>query len=154
MKSVTLSTKPKSEQNTNPSLTGMSIDGKTADTCRPEDPSACRLVIVPAEKDVEVQATVDTSRQDPLPPEEGKPAKNEDITIEWFATQGSFSFRRTIRSGETPPNHSPWPKWQPYDFTGKPLPQGMEVQIIGIARDRRGGVDWLSLRIVLGPKEQ
>lgn len=153
LKKVRLSTKSKSQQNTNPRLTGMKINGKEAEACRPENANECNLVIVPAEKDVEVEAFLDPTRQDSLPPTDGGVAQNEDITIEWFATQGSFTLRRTLRSGANPPEHSPWPKWQPYDFTGKALPQGLEVQIIGIARDKRGGVDWLSLRIILGPSE-
>lgn len=153
LKRIRLSNRPKSEQNTNPVLLGMKINNDPVQTCRPENPDTCKLYTVPAQKEAEIQVVLDLSRQDRLPNQPNQPERNEDITIEWFATQGSFDLRHTVRSGETPPKDSPWPKWKPSDFKGNPLPPGQEVQIVAIARDSRGGTDWISLRLSLGPPE-
>ncbi len=154
LKSILLSTRLSTEQNTNPRLTGMKVFGQSVTTCRPKAPEQCKATTVPALKKVDLSATLDPSRQDKLPPEKGKKERREDITITWFSTQGSFELRRTIRSGEDPPKHSPWPKWRPFDFKGQPLPVGQVVKIIAIARDSRGGVDWLSLTLRLGEPEK
>ena len=68
----------------------------------------------------------------------------------WYATEGEFQGRNTFYEGESNGKDTRWPKWFPNDYKGVPLKQGTEILIVAVARDYRGGTDWLAFRIKLG----
>lgn len=149
LKRVRISSKKKTVRNTNPRLISLSINNQPVSSCRPEDKEKCTVLRHPIDRSLSLRVVHDALRQDPLPTVKGKKPRKEDIVIEWFATDGEFSTRQTVLSGETPPRNSPFPTWSPTDYKGQKLPLNREVQIIALARDGRGGIDWLSTRIVL-----
>jgi hypothetical protein len=149
LKRLRVSNRPTEQRNTNPRILGIIVDGRQASTCRPEKPEGCELLRIPLRSQIPLRAQLDIGRRDWLEAKANTSPQREDITVEWFSTHGEFDLRRTVYSGQIPPQHSPWPMWLPQDYLGQQLPLDTEVQIIAIARDNRGGVDWLSTRIAL-----
>lgn len=149
IKRVRISGKPKAQQNTNPVLTGFFLNGKQVSSCRQDNVEDCTIQTFPADKPIALKVAVDPSRQDPLPATKVKPARKEDIQIRWYATAGEFSLTNTVISGQGADKNSPFPTWNPNDYKGLPLKAGITVQVIAIAKDNRGGVDWLSVRFKL-----
>lgn len=151
VKRVKLSTKPADQQNTNPRLTGFTINDLPVTSCRTEDPEKCEPHTYAANQRLVIKVTQDPKSQDPITDPNDPRQKREDFRVDWYATAGEFNLSSTFISGEEPPRDSPWPEWYPNDYKGADLKEGTELTIIAIARDLRGGTDWLAVRIKLGP---
>ncbi len=135
LKRITVSQAP--EPNHNPDLVGLSSGG-----VRFTDRSAFGF---PAGVDVPLAALVSDESFEHyvrLLPDGRNEERDETITVSWYSTAGRFGRRRTT-AGEANLFRGPGPEGPP------PVPQDGRVRLWAVARDGRGGTDWLSIDGVL-----
>tara|TARA_B100000609_G_C17218901_1_gene438531 strand:- start:1815 stop:2834 length:1020 start_codon:yes stop_codon:yes gene_type:complete len=152
LKNVLISSKTEENRNHNPKITGFLADEKSITSCMPGEADKCDEITVPIGGKLKIKAEIDPASQDELTSTVDGVKFKEDIQILWYATEGEFDRSASIFSGKNPPQHTEDPYWYPNDFRGQALKEGLQVNIVAIARDRRGGFDWRMIRVKVGPK--
>ncbi|MGM0577723.1 MAG: hypothetical protein ACQEXJ_18495 [Myxococcota bacterium] len=117
------------EQNTNPVLLGLRIDG--------EEWAEGQAAVVPPDQEVELLPVWDPESMEAFV-DGNDDRREEDPLLSWYAEGGDFDKERT--RGGVPDNTWTTPTLE--DLDGRE-----EIGLWLVLRDRRGGLDWLERRV-------